>query len=291
MTGTKEEGALLAPSEFDLDLPSARLHAERFGPADAPLTIYLPGLSANIKAADYLGERIAGEHLQLVALDLRGRGRSQVTPPGTYGWVNHAEDALAAADALGAERFSLVGLSLGAVIAMQTAALAAERIDRLILIDACGIPDPGTATWIMASANRLGQVLSSAPAYLQAVRDLGAIAPWNEYWDRYFEYELEEVQGGVRSRSSREAVLEDNQYTGAHIQDLYPLWTHLGMPVLLVRATREVVPGLGLIVTEADRDRFAREVPRARVVEVDANHYTINVDPALVSATAEFLAG
>jgi pimeloyl-ACP methyl ester carboxylesterase len=280
----------VAPSEFDLELPSVRLHAQRFGSADAPLAIYLPGLSANIKAADYLGERVAEEDLQLVALDLRGRGGSQVTPPGTYGWINHARDTLAAADAVGATRFSLIGLSLGAVIAMQAAALAPERIDRIVLIDACGIPDPGTATWIAASANRLGQVQPSAAAYLLGVRDLGAIDPWSDYWDRYFDYELEEVEGGVRSRSSREAVLEDNQYTRDHIQDLYPLWAHLTMPVLLVRATREVIRGKGLIVTEADRDRFACEAPGSRVVEVDANHYTINTDPALVTAAKEFLA-
>ena len=85
------------PEEFDLTVRSHRLHAQRFGDPSAPLVLALPGLSGNMKSFDYIGERIGGDTLQLVALDLRGRGRSEVTPAGTYGWDNHARDALAAA--------------------------------------------------------------------------------------------------------------------------------------------------------------------------------------------------
>jgi|GEM_PF-6678226 len=48
-----------------------------------------------------LAERLAGDTLQLVAIDLRGRGRSEVTGPGSYGWRNHARDVLGVADAVG----------------------------------------------------------------------------------------------------------------------------------------------------------------------------------------------
>ena len=61
------------------------------------------------------------------------------------------------------------------------------------------------------------------------------------------------------------------------------------MPVLLLRATREFVPGSGYIVSEADRDRFADEVPGATVVEVDANHITINTHEDSARAIAAFL--
>jgi alpha-beta hydrolase superfamily lysophospholipase len=35
---------------------------------------------------DRLAEWLAGDALQLVAIDLRGRGRSEVTGPDSYGW-------------------------------------------------------------------------------------------------------------------------------------------------------------------------------------------------------------
>lgn len=277
---------LATGTDVDLVLPSGRLRARRFGSRSAPLVLCLPGLSANLASFDFLCERIAGEQLQAVALDLRGRGKSEVTGPGTYGWPNHARDAFAAADALGAERLSLIGQSMGGAVAMQAAAIDGGRIERIVLLDICGVPDAASAAAIGASVDRLGQVAPSAETYLQAVKNLGLIEPWSVYWDRYFAYELEPVDGGVRSRSDREAVLEDSAYGVAHPP--YPLWASLRMPVLLLRASREILPGLGRIVSDADRQRFPAEVPDAEVVDVDANHYTINTADASVGAVRRF---
>jgi pimeloyl-ACP methyl ester carboxylesterase len=100
------------------------------------------GLSANMHAFDYLAERLAGEDRQLVAFDLRGRGRSETTPSGSYGLAAHARDALEMADRFGAERFDFVGWSLGALIGLTAAGMAGERLRTLTLIDHCGTVDP-----------------------------------------------------------------------------------------------------------------------------------------------------
>lgn len=123
------------PIEFDLTLRSGSVHAQRFGPADAPLALCVHGLSANMHAFDHLAERIAGEDRQVVAFDLRGRGRSDVTPPGSYGLTAHAADVLEVATLLGADRFDLVGWSLGALVGIGAAGVAAERLRSLTLID------------------------------------------------------------------------------------------------------------------------------------------------------------
>ena len=72
---------------------AGRLRLRRWGAAGSPLTMGLPGLTGNVANFAFLGERIAGDDLQLVVVDLRGRGHSVVTPPGSYGWENHARDA------------------------------------------------------------------------------------------------------------------------------------------------------------------------------------------------------
>lgn len=278
--------ASLHADDFDLELPAGRIHARRFGSSSAPLVLCLPGLSANLAGFDFIGEHIGGAQVQAVAVDLRGRGMSEVTGSGTYGWVSHARDVFAAADALGADRFSIVGQSMGGAVAMQAAALDASRIERMVLVDICGAPDPASAAAIAASVSRLGQVTPSAELYVQALKGLGLIDPWSEYWDRYFAYELERVEGGVRSRSNREAVLEDAAYGESHTT--YELWPSLTMPVLLLRARREILPGMGHIVSDADLHRFPIEVPSASIVEVDANHYTINTADASVAAIRRF---
>ena len=40
-------------AEFDLDLASGRLHAQRFGEPDAPLVLAVHGLSANMHGFDW----------------------------------------------------------------------------------------------------------------------------------------------------------------------------------------------------------------------------------------------
>ena len=287
MTEPRDPAPPVTAEELDLQLPSGRLHGQRFGSRDDPLVLCVPGLSANMKTFDFMGERLAGRGLQVVALDLRGRGRSDVTGPGTYGWPSHARDVVAAADELGAGRVDVVGHSMGAFVAMQAAALAPGRLRRVVLVDACGIPDPGIGGPIRAAVERLGAVYASVEAYLDAVRWLGTVTPWSDYWERYFRYELEPAAGGVRSRSDRAAVLEDTVYGTTH--DPTELWRHLTMPVLLLRAARELLPGAGFAVGEAVRDRFAREVSGARVVQVDANHYGIATTEEAAAAVAEFL--
>jgi pimeloyl-ACP methyl ester carboxylesterase len=284
--GDDMDPTAVAGVEFDLTLPSGQLHGKRFGNRDAPLAVCLPGLSANMVSFDFLCERIAGDQLQTVALDLRGRGRSDVTSPGTYGWESHARDVVAVANELRSERFSILGQSMGGAVAMTAASQARGRLDRIVLLDICGTPDAASLTAIETSVNRLGQIFPSVDVYIAAVRGMGLIEPWSDYWERYFHYELEPVAGGVRARSDREAVLEDYSYGKNH--DPYSLWAHLTMPVLLLRASREILPRMGRIVSDADRARFPRDVPSATVVDIDANHYTVNTSDDSVAAIRHF---
>lgn len=292
MTAASSSG--LVPEDFDVQLPSGRIRARRFGPPEAPMVICIPGLSANLAGFDFLAERLAGEAMQVVALDLRGRGRSDVTSAGSYGWVNHAHDVLGVAEHLGAATCSLVGQSSGAAIAMVCAQLDPDRIEKLVLVDLAGAPDPSSVVPIMASINRLGAVYPSADAAIGLIKQLGMVPEWNEYWERYFRYDLREVEGGVTPSSDRAAVLEDTGYGNAmYWSDEQPpvhsLWRHLTVPVLVLRATQEIVPGFGHILPKEESDLFLRRVPGSYVVEVDANHYTINMHATTAKAVEDFL--
>ena len=156
-----------------------------------------------------------------------------------------------------------------------------------MLVDIAGRVDPGVGPVIASVIDRLDDVYPSVEDYLEAVKAQGLHEPWSDRWDRCHRYGLEEVAGSVRSRADREAVAEDRRYTGT--QDPYARWKYLTMPTLLLRATRELVPGSGLVVPADDRDRFLREVPSGAVAEIDANHLTIDTDPRAATVIAEFL--
>lgn len=280
-------GPTLSATPLDFELASGRIHAEGRGPAGETLVLAIPGLSANLRGFDFLAERLSS-HCRIVALDLRGRGHSDVTPPGTYGWANHARDVIGVADALGVDEFVVIGQSMGACVAMEVARLAPGRLRAAVLIDACGLPDPETIAPIRAAVGRLGAVYPSFAGYLALVQQLGTVRPWSPYWERYFRYELADVPGGVRARSDRAAVLEDADYGDQHSPR--DLWPNLTMPALLARATQPLVGASGFIVPELERDAFLAAVGSASLVEVDANHYGINTHPATAEAIEAFLA-
>lgn len=288
--GADEAGGAVRATgeEFDITVRSHRLHAQRYGSPSAALVFGVHGLSGNMKSFDFVGERIGGDALQLVALDLRGRGKSQTTPPGTYGWENHALDVFAVADALGFERFSVIGQSMGGSVAIKAAELDGSRLDAIVLVDVAGRVDRGVGPVIASVIRRVDTAHGSVEGYVDAVKAEGLVEPWSEYWDRFYRYQLKAVDGGVRSRAHHEAVAEDRKYTAT--QHPYDRWKHLTMPTLLLRATRELLPGTGHVVPAADRDLFRREVRCGVVVEVDANHLTINMHPHTATATASFLA-
>ncbi len=271
------------PEDLFLTLPSGPLRARRHGPG--PLAIGVPGLSANCFTFEALGEGLAGAGRGLAAVDLRGRGRSPAGARGTHGWENHAKDVLAVADALGAQRFDFIGHSMGAFIGMVLANLAPDRVRRLVLIDAVGVPDARAMPPIFAAVQRLGTVHASADAFLAKVRAAGVV-PWSPFWEAHYREDLREVPGGVQQRASEAAVLEDMGYSAT--MQVRDLWPGLGCSTLLVRAAVPLAPG-GDVVTAEDRDGFVKTAPRARAVEVPANHYGVINHPLTVAAVEEFL--
>ena len=275
----------------DFDLPQGRLRGRVAGPERGPLALLVPGLTANLISMEPIAEALAGAGWRAVAVDLRGRGRSETTGAGTYGWQRHARDLLDLGDRLGGGRFAVVGWSMGAFVAQQAAAAAPERVCRLALIDAAGVPAPEAIAPVTAAVQRLRDVYPSADAYVDRVRSIGTLRPWEEIWDRYLRYELVEVEGGVRSRTSYEAVLEDVEYGSDH--DATGLWPHLGGPVLLVRATLPFLPSTprAFTVPAESVPGFLARVRGASVVEIEANHYGVGVSPRTAAAVVESFQG
>lgn len=89
---------------------------------------------------DGLIELLAGDDVRLIVPDLRGSGDSAPSKSG-YGTERHARDILAIADHAGAQRFALVGHSMGGQIAQWIAAAAPERLTGLALV--CAVPASG----------------------------------------------------------------------------------------------------------------------------------------------------
>jgi pimeloyl-ACP methyl ester carboxylesterase len=148
------------PRDIEIELPHVRLAARAWGDPMLPRLLALHGWLDNAASFDALAPRLC-EHFHIVAVDLPGHGRSAHRPPGIwYHYVDYLGDALAAADALGWERFGLLGHSLGGAVASMLAGVVPERIERLLLIEALGpitlTPEKTLAHLRRAIAERAG---------------------------------------------------------------------------------------------------------------------------------------
>jgi 3-oxoadipate enol-lactonase len=253
------------------------LRTYRTGDAGGPLVVCVHGLSANARGFDPMARSLAEHGMNVVALDLRGRGESTTSAPGTYGWEQHARDVLAVAASFSDAPFHFVGHSMGAFIALTASAMAPSRLASMVLIDAAGFPEAAALPPILGAVERLGRRHASAAEYLASVRSLGTVEPWSEDWERYFRYELVEHDGYVESRTSRRAVMEDVAY--ASTVDPHALWPMIRCRSLLLRAARPLGQSGGFIVSAADAAAFAATVPGARSLDIDANHYGILMHP------------
>jgi pimeloyl-ACP methyl ester carboxylesterase len=260
--------------ELDLKLDSGRVHAQRFGSPDAQLVLAVHGLSANMHAFDFLAPRLVdGRERQVVALDLRGRGRSDVTPAGTYGMESHAWDVLQAADRLGAERFDWIGWSMGALIGIVAAGLAPGRLRTLGLIDHAGDVDREAAQAVLTGLDRLDAEVADAADYVELMASRSPIRPFTDFWRNYYSYEF-----GLTSKAAAREDFDDilNHDWPRH-------WGSLTMPTTLVRCARPIGGG-GFVVPETVAANFRAAVPRLDYAEVDADHFTVMTDDAAAAA-------
>ncbi|MGO3128508.1 MAG: alpha/beta fold hydrolase [Luteimonas sp.] len=135
-----------AAREFELPIGIGAIRGLRFGDVGGRRVLALHGWLDN--AASFVPLSAYFEGLDVVAPDLPGHGRSAHMPVGTdYTFVGAVHQVLDTADALGWDRFALLGHSMGAGIASLVAAAVPERIERLVAIEALGaLPETEPAT-------------------------------------------------------------------------------------------------------------------------------------------------
>src|SRR5690606_38323652 len=132
--------------ELVIELAAGPVHGLHWGEAGQPRVLALHGWLDNAASFVPLAAHLHG--IDLVAIDLPGHGRSAHLPPGAdYSFAAAMHCVLDVADALGWERFALLGDSMGAGIASMVAAGCPQRVARLLAIEALGaLPETAANT-------------------------------------------------------------------------------------------------------------------------------------------------
>jgi 3-oxoadipate enol-lactonase len=136
---------------------SVALHHEVAGPEDGHVVLMGASLGTTTAMWDEQAGPLA-ERFRVVRFDHRGHGGSPV-PPGPYTIAEMGGDVRALLDALGVERASYVGLSIGAMVGTWLAANEPDRVERLALVcTAAHLPPPEAWRERAAEVERAGTV-------------------------------------------------------------------------------------------------------------------------------------
>lgn len=112
------------------------------GDGDLPVLVLVHGFTGS--AADWAGVVDAlAEVRRVVTVEHRGHGASTNTgDASTYTFARLEADLAATLDALGLDRFDLLGHSMGGVVSMRYALAHPERLRSLVLMDTAAKADP-----------------------------------------------------------------------------------------------------------------------------------------------------
>ncbi len=129
---------------IDLELRHIDIHGHRVGyriggTPDGPVIVLIHGMAGSSSTWRRVMPALA-EHFTVIAPDLVGHGESE-KPRGDYSLGAFASGVRDLLLALGHDRATLVGQSLGGGVAMQFAYQFPERCERLVLVSSGGLGD------------------------------------------------------------------------------------------------------------------------------------------------------
>lgn len=122
------------PADRFVEANGMRLHYLDWGNEHLPHLLALHGGAQSAHSWDFFSLALR-DRFHVVALDQRGHGDSDWSHDGHYDTADHVADIDAFTDAIGLERFALVGLSMGGRNAYGFAAARPDKVERLVIVD------------------------------------------------------------------------------------------------------------------------------------------------------------
>lgn len=277
-----------APRSGFIERDGVRIHYLRHDGPEPPLVL-IHGLTSNAHFFDSLVRAGLTERRGVLALDLRGRGRSD-KPASGYSVAEHAADVIALLDHHGIERTVICGHSYGGLVAVYLASEYPERASQVIVVDIAGpsIRNPQVFELLRPSLERLGKVFPSMDEFLATRKQQAYLdVPWDDAIESYFRADVEPLPDGRVRVCIPPEVIQQVIAEGQKI-DWQARLAQVAQPALLLNATGAYgPPGTPALVLEEQAREAAALLPRGRYVWVPGNHMTMLLGEHVHTALAE----
>ncbi len=265
-----------APSAF-IELDGMQVHIRDVGPRDDPAPILLlHGMASSLHSWEVWQQSLS-ERRRVITVDLPGFGLTGPSPQGEYRTEAYTRFTLRLLDALNVKQVILGGNALGGEVAWQTALLAPERVQSLILVDADGYkisPLSQPVAFTIAGAKTLRWIserILPRSVIASSVRNVfGDPEKVNEVLiDRYFELNLR-----VGNRRALFQRMDQHEY-GERQQSI----RLIKQPVLVLWGGKD-----GMVPVEFAH-RFCEDIPMCtKVIFDNLGHLPQEEDPTATLA-------
>jgi len=248
----------------------------------------LHGLTRNGRDFEELAPHLA-ERYRVIVPDVRGRGLSQRDPdPSHYKMPVYLRDLEILLDGLGADSVSVIGTSMGGLMAMTLGATRPARVSRIVLNDVGPELDPVGLERIRRHAGR-SPVVATWPEAIAQLRQLfGTTWPHlpEARWEAIARRSYRVNHTGMLEPDADPMIGEVLRNSAGAARDFWPLWAALGqMPVLALRGE------LSDFLSAQTLTRMQREKPGLEAATIPQRGHTPLLDePGCLDRIDRFLA-
>jgi 3-oxoadipate enol-lactonase len=240
-------------TNLSADGPSGRISYQRQG-AGAPVLLLHPlALAGRVWAP--VAERLAPRY-DVITPDARGHGASE-WDGNPFTMEDLADDVIALLDALGLEKASLVGMSMGGSVAINVAGRYPDRVQSLVLADTTAWYGEGAVgTW----NERADRVLDTS----RAEQIQFQVDRW--FTDRFRQVKPEEVQRVVAIFLATDSAAHAQACRAMGAMDSRELLPQVTAPTLAFAGEEDYAtpPAMGQYAAEHVQDGMALTLPALR---------------------------
>jgi pimeloyl-ACP methyl ester carboxylesterase len=269
--------ACAAATRRSFTVNGLELRALEWGSPGGPVLCFLHGGSAHAHWWDAVASAFADRY-HVLALDQRGHGESDWPAPRAgataYATADFVSDLQGVMDALGCERMTLCGHSMGGHNSMAFAAWHPQRVQRLIVVDS----RPSIPAERLDRMHRRGHRGPFRYESLDRAVERFRLLPGDTVADPALLDHL--ARQGIVERDGHFLYRFDPACNGERRPtDVMPLLAAIVAPTLLVRAEHSPV------LPRATAEEMASRIPQARLEEIaQAYHHLVLDQPVAFTA-------
>jgi len=246
--------------------------------------VLLHGFTGHARSWDAFAEAMTDRY-QVLALDQRGHGETAWAPADRYGVDDMAEDLTAFVAALRLEDFTLVGLSMGGMVAMHYAGQRPLELAALVIVD-IGPEIEAAGSGRIQEGFKVSDTFADRDEAFAAARAANPRPPEDHHRHRV-DHSLMRTQSGDWTYRYDRVLRSPSALRLRGREEGWRSCANIDVPTLLIRGDESD------ILSASVAQRMIETIPGARLALVENSGHAIPLDApdGFLAAAREFLKG